>query len=241
VEDEDTPQPPTKAAKLLAVLAFFMLLFFIAASVGLPLPVNLVAVFFVTAAIPLAFIAALCVAMLFRLFARATGRDGAWPFFDVALQTFIVCALLATGMFVVKFPGGVRGSYPGIRAKVDETIDPAVPPAAKQTFLEALDRFWELNVRFMLEEGEPPSSVAQQEMRDTISTFGEALAPDCPECEPKLSGAEVAALTAAMNRITLGARPVTAPTFPAAVTAAAAATGPTAVTASAAAVTSSAR
>ena len=207
MEEEDVPQPPSKAAKLLAVAAFFMLLFFIAASVGLPVPVGLVAVFFFSAAVPLAFVVGLVAALLFRMLARATHREQAWPFFDVALQTFIVFALLSSGIFIVKFPAWVRGSYPGIRADVEKTIDPAVTPENKRAFLDSLDRFWEWNVRFLLEEGEAPSTVTQQEMRNTVTAFGQALAPDCPNCDAKLTAQEVAALTLAMNHITLGSRP----------------------------------
>lgn len=216
IEGDKQPAPPSKAAKLLAVGAFYMVLFFVAGVVGLPVPVGLAAVFFVTGAAPAAFLLALVTASLFRFFARRTERPESWPFFDVALQTFIVVSLLATGAFVVRFPVWLENSYPEVRADVESYVVPGIGSERKAAFLEALDRFWALNVKFLLQEGTPPSEIDQQRVRDAVAQFGQALSPACPECGPELDAAEVEALTAAMNTVTRAApesaTPASAPT-----------------------------
>lgn len=229
MEEHKQPPAPSKAGKLLAVAAFYMVLFFVAGVIGLPVPVGLAAVFFITGAAPAAFVLALLTASLFRFFARRSERPESWPFFDVALQTFIVVSLLATGAFVVRFPAWLENSYPEVRADVEAYVVPGVAPASKAAFLESLDRFWALNVKFLLQEGTPPSEVDQQRVRDTVAQFGQALSPACADCAPELDAAEIAALTAAMNAVAGAPLPVTAAaavTYPTATTFAAQTTAP---------------
>lgn len=209
MEESKQPAPPSKAGKLLAVAAFYMVLFFLAGVIGLPVPIGLAAVFFITGAAPAAFVLALLTATLFRFFARRSERPESWPFFDVALQTFIVVSLLATGTFVVRFPIWLENSYPEVRADVEGYVMPSVAPESKAAFLESLDRFWALNVKFLLQEGTPPSEVDQQRVRDAVAQFGQALSPACADCKPELDAAEVAALTAAMNAVAGAPVPVT--------------------------------
>ncbi len=195
--------------KAMVVATFFMLLFFLAGTIGLPVPVGLVFVFFVTIAAPAALVLSLISVSIFKL-ATKGNEDNRWPFFDIGLQTFIMLALFATGGFVLWLPGGLQESYPSIREEVARQLSPDHTPEDKEKFLISLDRFWEWNVKFLLQEETPPSEVQQQNVRETVSLFGESLAPACETCEPQLTLPETRRLTGMMNTITTAG--VTTPT-----------------------------
>jgi hypothetical protein len=202
--NEEHKPPLTKAAKLLAVVGFFMLLFFLAAVVGLPLPLSVVSFFFLTVAAPAALVFALLTAGLFKMVARLSKRPEAWPFFDVAVQTFILASLIGTGVFIVRFPGWLEGFYPAIRQEIEGHIASDVPVETRKDFLDALDRFWAWNVSFLLEPGEPPTEIEQQRVQDAVEKFRAAVTPECEDCNPELTHQEVRELTPLMNAVTLG-------------------------------------
>lgn len=201
---EDQKPPPSKAGKLAAVAGFFLVLFFLASLIGLPLPLSVVSFFFLTVAAPGAFIFALGTALVFKLVARAAGKPGAWPFFDVALQTFILASLISTGVFVVRFPGWLENFYPSIRQEIEGQIASDVPVEDRLAFIDALDRFWAWNVSYLLEPTAPPSEIDQQRVQEAVQYFRDAVQPACEECGPELTGEEVVKLTGLMNGVTLG-------------------------------------
>lgn len=234
--------------KVMVVTTFFILLFTLAGAIGLPIPVGLVFVFFITFAAPGALVLALISVSIFKIATK--GSETRWPLFDVGLQTFIMFALIATGIFVIRLPAWLQESYPSIREEFSGQMSPDHTPEDKENFLRSLDRFWEWNVKFMLQEGTPPTEVQQQNVRETVSKFGESLAPACDTCEPQLSVEEtrnltrlmnaigatepplpsalVPAVTSATESVTSAAQAVTAATRP--VTAVTGVTSPTAVT-----------
>jgi hypothetical protein len=196
----EAPSAPSKIVKVFTVAAFFMFLFFLAGTIGLPIPVGLVFVFFVSVAFPGAIVLALLTVGVFKIVTRGETKPN-WPLFDIGLQTFIMLALISTGVFVIRFPSWLQESYPSIREEVAKQLSPDHTAAEKESFLVNLDRFWEWNVRFLLQEGTPPSEVQQQTVRDTVSKFGEYLTPDCENCESQLSVKETRELGKMMSSL----------------------------------------
>jgi hypothetical protein len=189
---------PSKGAKLAAVAGFYAVLFTAAGIIGLPVPLGIVFVFFVMAALPFSIGIGVATAMGLRMLARLSDRPASWPFFDAALQTFMVASLLSTGIFVVRFPGWLDEGFPAFRDQVEQQLAPQVTPEERLAFVTALDQFWRSNIESLLGDQPPPTPAIQMQVRETIGKFGEALSGNCQGCDPKISPEEARLLTRLM-------------------------------------------
>jgi hypothetical protein len=200
-----TPQAaggPSKPAKLLAVAAFFFVLFLAAGWIGLPIPVGIAVGFFFAVAVPAALLVTLTGVLLLHFLGRISGRPPSRPLFDVGLQVFLITALLATGLFVVRFPAWLHESYPVLKAEIEGALSEEHTEAEKEEFLEAIDRFWLWNVDALLGRSEAPGIDEQRQSRDILREIHGALTnPDCPECPPELSTEESQRITLLIDEL----------------------------------------
>ncbi len=197
--DESSPGP-SKAAKLLALIGFYGLLFFLAGLIGLPLPTGLAFTFFVSIAAPIAFIFSLLVVLLFRFVGNLSGRRR--PLFDIGLQTFLLSSLIVTGLFIARFPDWLRTNLPNVQAELESRLSLDHSEAEKKRFLESFGSFWRWNVDYLLSPDREPTEVQAERLQNSMNYFGEALSPACDDCEPELTREESARLVTLMNSVT---------------------------------------
>ncbi len=197
--DSPVPAQPSKAARLAAVFAFFVVLFVVADMVGLPLATEFVFSFFLMIAAPLALMGALLVVGLLAFVRRAGARG---RLFDAGLQTFIMISLLTTGVFVVRMPGILRDAYPEWRGELVGYLSDDHSAEEKERFLESSDRLWFWFRDVLRGEENVPEPTRQDEARELILTFfSESLAPECPTCDPVLTREETRAFVQGVESV----------------------------------------
>ncbi len=228
--------PPTRMARLAAVAGFFFVLFLMAGMLGLPVRVELVVAVFLTIVAPAAALLVLALVAAVGVLGRITGRSARIPLFDLALQAFVLVSLVATGVFLARFPDWLREeSYPMLRAQIRPYLSPEHTRLERERFWDALQRFTGWSVPTMLYPDDAPS-LDEQEQAGTIwqalLTAGQA---ECEDCPPQFTREETSRfvalvdamippteMTAAQNRQRMHA----ARAMPAPVTGAAAVTAP---------------
>lgn len=197
--DKTSPNPgdrptPSKGVKLLAVLAFFVVLFLLADMIGMPLPTSFVMGFFFSVALPLSILMAMVLLTALYVIRRSTGRMAHLRLFDVGLQAILVGALFATGLFLLRFPDWLREGYPAVRTELVAHISDNHTEDERERFLTAMDEFWQWNTRLLLDQRVSPDLHQQEAIRDVLLGLGDAMAPACPGCEPELTRAETRAI-----------------------------------------------
>lgn len=209
-----TPPSPSRAAKLLAVAAFFLILYLMARLIGLPVNVDVVAAFFLLVIAPSALFVAVLAAVVVHLLVRRASRlaqgeseEAALPLlatpqsvrpFDLGLQIFVVASLLGTGLFLVSFPRWLTETYPEVRSTIEKALSTDQTREEKQVFLERFDVLWGRYTDFLLGR---PGAPSEHELRDVASELYDAMLPVCDTCRPELTREETQRLAEIMGRL----------------------------------------
>lgn len=205
---------PSRAAKLLAVAVFFLVLYLMARLIGLPVNVDVVAGFFLLVIAPSALFVALLTAFIVHLLGRRASRlahdpseDTGLPLivatrtiqpFDVGLQVYLVASLLGTGLFLVSFPRWLTDAYPEVRTTIEKALSADQTQVEKQAFLTRFDVLWGRYTDFLLGR---PGAPSEHELRDVAAELYNAMVPSCDTCHPELTREETQRLAEMIGRL----------------------------------------